>query len=268
MSRIDEIDTIEGNVGTERTAADRDRRIARHRDRPRLCWRARRSAGRGDLDRRGQDRGRARPFRRGCRGLGQAVAQAENARHRAARFGGGRDRLSARRAPRDARELAPGPRRQPADRPPAHQCRARDPARNRGDRQVVLGDRRPLSRGPHRRYQGGRDPADPQSAQETLHRLFVADRRRHHPGGRDHARRHGADGSAPDRRFRGRVRRSGRPYRDPGARPGAARRARGPGSAGMGAGRCAGAGRRDRGRRHHRPEPRRPSGNTAPGARY
>ena len=239
MSRIDEIGTIEG------TAAPREQRLTGIGVSPGIAIGPAYIGERGDLPVEetaidgGRDRGRTRPFRRGRRGLGQAAAQAQDARHRAARLGGRRDRLSARRASRDAGELAAGPRRQSAHRPPADQRRARDPARNRGDRQIVCGDRRSLSGGPHRRHKGGRDPADPQSAEETLRRLFEPDRRRDHSGRRDHARRYGTDGPAPDRRFRGRVRRVGRPYRDPGACPGAARRARGPGAAGLGAGRCA-----------------------------
>src|SRR5213082_3309519 len=48
------------------------------------------------------------------------------------------------------------PRRSPAHRPRPDQRRACDPAGNRGDRQDVRDDARPLSGRPHRRHPGGR----------------------------------------------------------------------------------------------------------------
>ena len=63
------------------------------------------------------DRGRARPLCRGGRGLAQTAAQAEGASRGAARLRRRRDRLSARRASRDAVQFAPGPRRRPSASP-------------------------------------------------------------------------------------------------------------------------------------------------------
>ena len=73
-----------------------------------------------------------------------------SASHRAARLDGRRVWRPARRASRDAGELAADPRRRSAHRQPADQCRARDPARNRGNWKILCGDRTSLSRGPQR----------------------------------------------------------------------------------------------------------------------
>ncbi len=135
-------DETPGTTGTAGAQAIRDRRIAGDRDRARLYRRARRAAGQREPDRRVRYRSRARPLCRGGRGFGQAAAQAQVARHRASRIGRRRDRVCARCPSRDAGQFAPRPRRSPAHRPPAHQCRARDRARDRGDRQDLRGDAR------------------------------------------------------------------------------------------------------------------------------
>ena len=128
------------------------------------------------------------------------------------------DRLSARRASRDAVELAPGARRGRAHRQAAHQCRARGRARDRRDRQQLRRDARPLSRGPRRGHPGRRHAADPQPDQEALCRLFGRARGRGHPRRRADPGRHRADGPAAHRRLCDAVRRRRQPHRDRRAR--------------------------------------------------
>src|SRR5205085_1614642 len=84
---------------------------------------SRRITGQRKPHRRTADRARAGALCRGGLDLDQTAAQIEDAGDGAPRLGGGRDRLGARRASRDAGQFASDPRRQPADRPRADQCR-------------------------------------------------------------------------------------------------------------------------------------------------
>ena len=188
--------------------------------------------------------------------LSEAAAQAQGQDLGAAGIGRGGNRLSARCACGDAVEFAARARRRRADRTPAHQCRARCRARNRRNRPQLRGNARPLSVGAGRGCPRRRHPADPQSDQKTLRRLFGRARGRRHRRRRTDPGRHRADGPAAHRRLCRPVRRRRQPYGDRRSRArhaGSARRARLDRARARGGDRHR---RRRRGGGHHRPDAR------------